>query len=81
MHLRTESMGSIYGHILLDLLDGGCDGKPLTLLCHFLLLYGEVGQQGRGYVDANNEHASQRRTCRQVEDGLIEDIQFLDLAP
>lgn len=29
-------------------------------------------QQGRGYVDAYNEHASLRRTHRQVEVNLIE---------
>lgn len=60
---------------------GGCDGKPLTLLLSFLAFQRGREQQGRGYVDANNGHASLRRKCRQAEDGLIENFQFLDLAP
>lgn len=81
-HLRPESMGSIYDHVLLDLLEGGCNDTLLALLCHFLLLKGRGReQQGRGYVDANNEHASQRRTCRQVKDWYHGRLHFLDLAP
>lgn len=71
LQLTTKHMGSIYGHVLLNLLEGVVMAS--SYLQHFLLLKKRVGgwggkHQSRGYVDDNNKHVSVTRTCKQDED-------------